>query len=206
MQTLNHQEPSARLWIIGSVISLIWIIALAYFNYSSQIHYTRSTLYTYSTSDERWIKTLSQPLAIKSLRGLISVLSKVMRQHSVEYWIDEGTLLGVYRQQDIIPWDNDVDISIMAINAPRLFHINKSIPEDYYLEIWESADKGEEGMLQLSNEKWRSDPNNRFDENTEVEAIIPVKLESKNTRDILIVGRLYDRKTGLHLDIFQYFL
>lgn len=41
-------------------------------------------------------------------------VKKLMDETGVRWWIDSGTLLGMVREGDILPWDNDIDIGIWA--------------------------------------------------------------------------------------------
>ena len=36
------------------------------------------------------------------------------------FWLEGGTLLGIVRENRILPWDNDLDLSILAEHEPRL--------------------------------------------------------------------------------------
>ncbi|TVQ95218.1 MAG: hypothetical protein EA398_18335 [Deltaproteobacteria bacterium] len=36
---------------------------------------------------------------------------RILEDHGVEPWLDQGSLLGVVRDGRLIPWDNDIDIS-----------------------------------------------------------------------------------------------
>jgi len=46
--------------------------------------------------------------ALKMLHDVTTVLEK----YNVKYWLDFGTLLGIVRENRILPWDDDMDISI----------------------------------------------------------------------------------------------
>jgi phosphorylcholine metabolism protein LicD len=37
-----------------------------------------------------------------------------LQKHNIPFWLEAGTLLGIYRDGDLIPWDYDSDISIPA--------------------------------------------------------------------------------------------
>lgn len=52
-------------------------------------------------------------------RQLHSVLD-AMEELGVPYHLEGGTLLGIVRDGDILPWDKDTDISIMREDAHRL--------------------------------------------------------------------------------------
>jgi len=39
-------------------------------------------------------------------------LTQVLKKHNVRYWLQDGTLLGYYRENDLISHDNDTDIGV----------------------------------------------------------------------------------------------
>jgi len=41
----------------------------------------------------------------------------------VDYWLEGGTLLGIIREQRLLPWDNDMDISMFDTDKAKLFLI-----------------------------------------------------------------------------------
>lgn len=49
---------------------------------------------------------------INQLYTLLSNIQKLLKQHNITYWADGGTILGAFRHKGIIPWDDDVDITI----------------------------------------------------------------------------------------------
>lgn len=52
------------------------------------------------------------PQAKQELYGLMSDIQKIMDQHQIPFWVSFGTLLGAVRHGGLIPWDDDLDISI----------------------------------------------------------------------------------------------
>ena len=46
------------------------------------------------------------------IEELLSVLSDILNSAKIEYWIDQGTLLGAYRHGKFIARDSDADIAI----------------------------------------------------------------------------------------------
>ena len=57
---------------------------------------------------------------------LLLMLSKNLKLQGVPHYIDAGTLLGVYRDNALIPWDDDLDFSV---NAAHLTHTIKVLEQ-----------------------------------------------------------------------------
>ncbi|WP_028672283.1 LicD family protein [Saccharospirillum impatiens] len=52
-------------------------------------------------------------------RQLIDTID-VLDAHNIPYHLEGGTLLGIVRDGDLLPWDKDTDLSIMSADVPRL--------------------------------------------------------------------------------------
>jgi threonyl-tRNA synthetase len=54
---------------------------------------------------------------------LFKEFNSLCRKYNIAYWMGSGTLLGAYIYNDIIPWDDDVDVFItrkqLTANSPR---------------------------------------------------------------------------------------
>lgn len=61
------------------------------------------------------------------LRVLAYNTINILEKHNVNYWVDFGTLLGLVRENDIILYDNDVDICVVSKNL----HENKQLVNDF---------------------------------------------------------------------------
>lgn len=61
------------------------------------------------------------------IRKLLEDFHDASKDAEMDFWITEGTALGMYRDGDIIPWDTDVDASIYEDQLPKLHE--KVIPE-----------------------------------------------------------------------------
>ena len=53
-------------------------------------------------------------------RQLLLRTVAVLDAAEIPYYLEGGTLLGMVRDGDILPWDYDLDISIMAADVERL--------------------------------------------------------------------------------------
>ena len=47
------------------------------------------------------------------MSSLLTKTSRILTRHNVEYWLDKGTLLGVHRDDGLLPWEYDVDLGVM---------------------------------------------------------------------------------------------
>jgi len=45
-------------------------------------------------------------------RRMLSKVSRVLEKENIPYILEAGTLLGIVRENRLLPWDNDVDITI----------------------------------------------------------------------------------------------
>ncbi len=49
----------------------------------------------------------------KYAENLLFEITTVLEKNSIAYCLEGGTLLGIYREDRLLPWDSDVDISIL---------------------------------------------------------------------------------------------
>ena len=55
-----------------------------------------------------------------ALRRLVPGVCRLLEGHGIDYWCDFGTLLGLYREGDIIRGDKDADLGMLERERPRL--------------------------------------------------------------------------------------
>lgn len=58
-------------------------------------------------------------IAHKILHDVTTELEKA----NIPYWLEGGTLLGIIREDRLLPWDNDMDISLESIHRKKLFWV-----------------------------------------------------------------------------------
>ena len=53
----------------------------------------------------------------------------ILKINSINYWISNGSLLGIVRENRILPWDNDIDIGVWAheVSKNDIIEIFKSL-------------------------------------------------------------------------------
>lgn len=75
-------------------------------------------------------KTVLRKAQLRMLE-ILKVVDNICRKHNIPYIIDGGTCLGAIRHGGFIPWDDDLDISLMIDDYKRLCDVlKKELPED----------------------------------------------------------------------------
>ncbi|NLO12335.1 MAG: LicD family protein [Candidatus Cloacimonetes bacterium] len=67
--------------------------------------------------------------ALKMLHDVCHILD----QEGIPYSLDAGTLLGVMRENRLLPWDTDMDLAVSSNNAHKLKNIRRLIHKAGYL-------------------------------------------------------------------------
>lgn len=65
---------------------------------------------------------LTNKLAQQALTGLHKV-ADLLEAHDIPFWLESGTLLGAVREGRLLPWDNDLDLSIRSSDVHRLLRL-----------------------------------------------------------------------------------
>ena len=78
---------------------------------------------------------------------LLNELDRVCKKYNLKYILDFGTLLGAIRHKGYIPWDDDVDVSMLREDYERLKEIApKEFKQPYFLQTFET-DEGYDGSV-----------------------------------------------------------
>jgi len=59
--------------------------------------------------------------------ALLKDVTTIFELCHVNYWLEGGTLLGLRRENRLLPWDNDIDISIHESELKRLDQVLKTL-------------------------------------------------------------------------------
>jgi lipopolysaccharide cholinephosphotransferase len=70
---------------------------------------------------------------------LLNEFDRVCKKHNLKYILDFGTLLGAVRHKGFIPWDDDVDVSMLREDYEKLILIApKEFKEPYFFQTPET--------------------------------------------------------------------
>lgn len=66
-------------------------------------------------------------------------ISKLLTEAKVPFWVDCGTCIGAYRYGGVIPWDNDLDLSILEVDFENAKNALRALsPEKFQMQDWSS--------------------------------------------------------------------
>lgn len=71
-----------------------------------------------------------EPLEVGKLYDLLIKVDCIFRKANLSYWATCGTLLGAVRHQGIIPWDDDIDLAILAEDISLLLSLEENFLEE----------------------------------------------------------------------------
>ena len=75
----------------------------------------------------------------KNLYGFLELVIQTLDDNDITYWIDGGTILGAVRHNQMVPWDDDIDIGILEDDLDKLLGLNDELKEHGYeiVKKWE---------------------------------------------------------------------
>ncbi len=63
-------------------------------------------------SPNKTYRPFEDPATLTMARTMLAHLDTLLRQAGIPYFVDHGTLLGLLRDGDLLPWDDDLDLSV----------------------------------------------------------------------------------------------
>ncbi|KAE9342412.1 hypothetical protein PF008_g10166 [Phytophthora fragariae] len=74
----------------------------------------------------------------ESITELVRIFGAMLDKRDVDYWVDSGTLLGQFRKQSVIPWDDDTDFGMTMEGYEKLRDNHWTVPDGYELQVYDS--------------------------------------------------------------------
>lgn len=62
----------------------------------------------------------TRPINVDVLFNNTKIIASLFNELNIKYCLSHGTMLGVYRDKDIIPWDDDVDLIVFSEDRAKL--------------------------------------------------------------------------------------
>lgn len=85
---------------------------------------------------------------------LLAELTRVCKEHDIEFWGAGGTMLGAARHSGFIPWDDDIDLMMTRENFNKLCSCAPTaFSEPYFFQTDETDPGSLRGHAQLRNSK-----------------------------------------------------
>lgn len=70
--------------------------------------------------------------AQKEMVQVLGAFAEICEKHDIKWWLCSGTLLGAARHKGFIPWDDDVDVSMLKEDFKRLEKVLEDMDSDVY--------------------------------------------------------------------------
>ncbi len=110
----------------------------------------------------------------ETLYAMYTDISRACEAHGIHVMLGGGTLLGAVRYQDMIPWDDDLDLMIMRDDYDEFLLAMDDLAEDYSIQKPEHQ-----------------------------QAVFPfLKVRKRNTCYIEMVSRNFPQDQGIFIDVF----
>lgn len=67
---------------------------------------------------------------------------RLLTAHKIPFWVDCGTCLGVWRHRGVIPWDNDIDLSVLEPDFDNVRRVLSTLDKGKYaVQDWSGRGK-----------------------------------------------------------------
>lgn len=68
------------------------------------------------------------------MRDMLFYIIDLFEKHNIKFWLDDGTLLGIIREGNFIPWDHDVDLGVDGESISRILNLKYQLFPKYLLK------------------------------------------------------------------------
>ena len=79
---------------------------------------------------------------LATMKECLADIAALFNEANIPWWIDCGSCLGALRYGGVIPWDNDIDVSVMIHDFENVRRtLNKLDPIKYLVQDWSGRDR-----------------------------------------------------------------
>ena len=64
---------------------------------------------------------------------MLEEVTSIFEEYGIKYVLTAGTLLGIYRENRLLPWDNDLDLRVFREDADQIIRVISKIKPTGYL-------------------------------------------------------------------------
>lgn len=83
---------------------------------------------------------------------LLFQIINLCKKHSIKYFVEGGTMLGVARHGGFIPWDDDIDVAMLRDDYDRFrYFAEKELEAPYFMQDYKSDPHCLHGHIQVRN-------------------------------------------------------
>lgn len=89
---------------------------------------------------------------------LLKDITTLFENQNIQYWLEGGTLLGIRRENRLLPWDNDLDISVHATQLNKINSLIENLKTKgfrvrtrHFSETSNEFKKGDLRMIKIRN-------------------------------------------------------
>ena len=63
----------------------------------------------------------------KDKHKFLKEVKKVLDDNDIFFWLESGTLLGAYRDKELIEWDKDIDLSVRRKDQKKIIGLENKL-------------------------------------------------------------------------------
>ena len=143
IRTMSHSEASINKLIMDLNSKVAALSKEVHKNaiFSNQMHWNAFRKQDESIVDakKRFFRTFEDNdeilhLIHLCLTKMLGDFDEICKKNSIQYWIDYGALLGAYRHNACIPWDDDLDVGMIRSDVFKLNNLLKN-NNNYKIEV-----------------------------------------------------------------------